>query len=494
MASRPRPRRTAWLLAPLLLALLWGGWALLTRRPDAAPPAPAPSSATAAPAGSGPLGGRDGVGDPYYPAAGASGYDALRYAIDVAWDPATRTIAGTTTLTARAAQDLGVVHVDLALAVSAATVDGRPAAVAAGPGTDRAVTAPAAIRAGETFTVVLTYSGRPDALVAADGTRPYAEAGDEMLIAGEPEASAAWFPANDHPSDPATYDVRVRVPPGRQALSVGQLVSADEDADPATATWHWALEQPASTYQTFLAVGDFALERGTDGGRPYVYAVSRRLDADARAAGLARLKTTGAVVRALEARYGPYPFGQLGGVLTAVPLPWSGMECASRPVYASAEGLREWVLVHELAHQWFGDRVALASWRDIVDNEGWATFAQWTLDVPGLNTPVDADARLVGQWGTGSTTPLADPGRENLFGAGSYGGGARALLALRNVLGAATFDRLAREWAQSEGPRSLADFRALAERVSGRDLAAFWAAWYESAAPPPKTAAYGYPG
>ncbi len=455
----------ALLLAPLSLS------ACATAGPAPVPTAvvstPAEPSPTVTPTPTVPSvptfqGGTDGLGDRYYPEAGGSGYDAKTYAIDVAWDPGKGTMAGTTTMTAVATADLRTLHVDLALAVSGAQV------------------APA------------DYAG-------PDGASPVETNGAETLIAAEPGSAPAWFPSNDHPSDPATYDIRVRVPANQAALSVGRLVSRDEDSDPATATWHWTLDRPAATYLTFLALGDFVIEETTDAGRPAVFAVSASLPATLRTGSFATLKKTGAAVTAFEKRFGTYPWGEVGGVVTNTKGKWGALECATRPVYHLAGApLPESTLVHEVAHQWFGNNVALKSWPDIVNNEGWATYAELTFAADGFPAPPDLQQRLKETWPTAADTkaggPLADPGREAMFGKRSYVGGAAALAALRNVIGAESFAAIERSWAQTQGPRSVRDFQVFVEAQSGRDLTAFWAAWYTTTTPPPQTSAYGYPG
>jgi aminopeptidase N len=443
--------------------------------------------------------GTDGLGDRYYPEAGGSGYDAKSYAIDVAWDGAKGTMAGTTTMTAVATADLRTLHVDLALAVSGAQVDGATATVAAGQGTDRIVTLPSPVRSGQTFSLKLTYAGHPADYAGPDGASPVETNGAETLIAAEPGSAPAWFPSNDHPSDPATYDIRVRVLANQAALSVGRLVSRDEDSDPATATWHWTLDRPAATYLTFLALGDFVIEETTDAGRPAVFAVSASLPAALRTGSFATLKKTGAAVTAFEKRFGTYPWGEVGGVVTNTKGKWAALECATRPVYHLAGApLPESTLVHEVAHQWFGNNVALKSWPDIVNNEGWATYAELTFSADGFPAPPDLQQRLKETWATAPDAkaggPLADPGRDAMFSKRSYVGGAAALAALRNVIGADSFATIERSWAQTQGPRSVRDFQVFVEAQSGRDLTAFWAAWYTTTTPPPQTSAFGYPG
>src|SRR5665647_1363002 len=153
-----------------------------------------------------------GVGDPYYPDAGGSGYDALSYIVDVTYDPDTGVLSGSTWVSLRTTQPLDVVHLDLMLGVSEVDVGGSKAGFSQ-RGSDLAVQLATVVglpanRAGALLNVRVTYSGRP-ADVNFAGDNPVYTGGAELLICGEPASASAWFPSNDHPSDPATYDITI---------------------------------------------------------------------------------------------------------------------------------------------------------------------------------------------------------------------------------------------------------------------------------------------
>lgn len=439
-----------------------------------------------------------GVGDPYYPDAGAAGWDARSYTVRLTLDDDLTRLDATTTITGVATRDLPEIGFDLAHAVTRATLDGHDVRVVDHGGVNRAAVPGQPIRAGEEFTLVVGYAGDPDGRLGAPGRRPVARAAGELLIAGEPEAAAAWFASNDHPSDAALFEMHVTVPAGVEALGVGRLVSEDADDNPATATWHWATDEELATYLTFLAAGEFDVRRDMRGGRPAVYAVSLLLDADARAAAFDVLRRTPDTLRELELRYGPYPFSQVGGVVVGVETAWAGLETQTRPVYnATLAASGDWpdeLLAHELAHMWFGDHVRLATWADMVNNEGWATFA--SLEVLARRDGTSLDGMLREVWEEEPAfwrAPIDDPGIDNLFGT-TYDRGGAALQALRVLIGDEVFFTMARDWAQQPGARSLADFRAFVEERTGRDLTDFWHAWYAADAAPPREASYGWPG
>jgi aminopeptidase N len=146
-------------------------------------------------------------------------------------------------------------------------------------------------------------------------------------------------------------------------------------------------------------------------------------------------------------------------------------------------------VVHELAHQWFGDSVSIATWQDIWLNEGFATFAEflWIEHVLGRDV-MEADIedryafleRLPHR-------PIADPGVDKLLAGAVYQRGGLTLHALRVEVGDDVMRDILRTYvARFTGANaSTEDFIATAEEVAGRDLSPLFDAWlYQSELPP----------
>jgi aminopeptidase N len=304
-------------------------------------------------------GGEPGLGDPYFPRAGNSGYDVDRYTIDLDLGDGDGSLTGTTTFEARATSDLAWFWFDLALDVTSVAVDGAPALTSRDGPSDVRVQPARPVREGQSFTVEVVYAGTPHEVEGEDGAPVYRR-GEEWSVLGEPEASAWWFPANDHPSDPALVEVSVRVPAGVEAVSVGRLESRDTADETGFDTWHWVASQPMATYLAFVTVGQYRLEEGVEDGRPFVHAVSEQLPERQQRAAMDRLRTSGATVRVLESMFGPYPFSELGGVVPSADLAFGALENQTRPVYdADAVTDPEFggeLLAHELAHMWLATR------------------------------------------------------------------------------------------------------------------------------------------
>ncbi|CAB4831559.1 unannotated protein [freshwater metagenome] len=148
------------------------------------------------------------------------------------------------------------------------------------------------------------------------------------------------------------------------------------------------------------------------------------------------------------------------------------------------QGPDQSLLAHELAHQWFGDAVSPQRWSDVWLNESFATYGEWMWMEHLGELTVDEMAKeaLNGRY-PGST---AHPSAQELFGYNSYEGGAVVVHALRKELGDELFFTLLQRWVAGYNgtSRTTEDFTALAEKVAGRSLSDFFAAWLYAAQTP----------
>ncbi len=439
--------------------------------------------------------GASGIGDGYFPLDGNGGYDVAHYGIHDTYRIRTGALSGWTDVRARATQDLSSFHLDLVLTPDAVSVDGRPAAYAKAGLHELTVTPAAPIARGTTFVVRVRYHGSPGRIGWA-GEKPFLRSPDETMATNEPHIAPWWFPANDHPFDKARYDVTVRVPRGSQAISNGRQVSRTTAG--GWTSWHWRMRQPMASYLAFFAAGRFRLEHGVSNGLPWTNAVSRSLSRQAQRQQLRLMRRTPGIVAWLASQFGRYPFSSTGGVVTSL---FSGfaLENQSRPTYPFLVPGHEaqTVVVHELAHQWFGDQVSVRRWRDVWLNEGFATWVEWRYDE--THGRQSAARRLRSEYAARPAgdafwkVPVSDPGAQRMFGQPVYLRGGMTLQALRQRIGTAAFQRLLRAWVRqhSYGNGNTEEFEALAERVSGKRLGGFFHAWLRSPTKPARTAANG---
>ncbi len=403
--------------------------------------------------------GAPGIGDPYFPLDGNGGYDVQHYDIDDSYDIPTEALQGQTTVTAVATQDLTRFDLDIVLTVDRVTVDGVKARFHSDPH-ELVITPATALHDGDTFVVLVTYHGDPDS-IEFDGEAPWNATDLEATATNEPHIAPWWFAANDHPTDKATYDITVSVPRGQQVISNGTLVSHKSAGKQST--WHWRMDTPIASYLAFFAAGSFAVRSGVDHGLPYTIAVSRQFGSPTQ--GLALLRKSPDVVAWLASQFGDYPFSSTGGVITDSGQGFS-LENATRPTYSGDVGLS--TVIHELAHQWFGDDVSVRRWSDIWLNEGFASFAVWKYDED--HGGEDAQQRLLrvyDEFGDGDpfwTLKIGAPGADHLFDGEVYTRGEMTLQALRHRIGETDFTNVMRTWVTDHAGAngSVKQFEALA--------------------------------
>ena len=441
-----------------------------------------------------PAPGAPGAGDSYYPDYGNGGYDVSHYDLRLKYQPKTDKLDGTATLLARTTQKLSRFNLDFALDVSEVRVNGTKAGIATSGAHELEITPAKPLAKGEDITVVVRYSGVPSK-VEVNGFTSWFRTPDGGVAANEPESAWWWFPSNDHPSDKATYDVSVAVPEGSQTLSNGVLTSQS-----TTAGWtryNWRSDKPQATYLTTLAVGRFDITEGTTGsGIPVVNGYSKDLGKATAAAARASVERTAEVTDWLEGVFGPYPFSAVGGYVPNADAGFA-LETETRPFYGRKnfdDGASVPVVVHELAHQWYGDSVSVREWRDIWLNEGFASYASWLwsedqgegtaqelADYAYSSHPADDEF-----W----TVKPADPGPENQFHDAVYDRGAMALQALRNKIGDKDFFAVLKGWPAKHagGNATVREFVNYAEKVSGKPLGGLFETWLYQPSKPAKSA------
>jgi aminopeptidase N len=317
----------------------------------------------------------------------------------------------------------------------------------------------------------------------------------------EPNVASTWFPVSDHPSDKATYTFRVSVPKGLGVVANGRLMYQTDQRD--SSLWVWNEPLPMASYLVTADIGHWLVKQGrTPGGIPEYVAVDPVLP-DVTVNNPDGTKTTKSALDffydySAEAAdlwsqtFGPYPFDVVGAI--ADNATYNGqalgfsLETQTKPVYSAVRNSS--TIAHELAHQWFGDSVSVASWNDIWLNEGFASFAQYLWgEHLGTQSGHDAFMNAYDDHAARSSfwkLIVADPGRDTMFDSAVYDRGAMTLQALREKIGDDTFFTLLRTWAATHryGNGTTAQFIALAERSSGLDLTSFFRVWLYTPAKP----------
>ncbi|KUJ65636.1 metallopeptidase [Streptomyces albus subsp. albus] len=418
-----------------------------------------------------------GVGDPYFPLAGNGGYHVAHYDLNLRYDPHGRHLDGRAVLTARATERLTSFNLDLkGLKITGLTVD-RVTADYRRDGQELVVTPRTALRKGRTFRVAVTYSGTPKPVTDPDGSPDgWLTTDDGAFVAGEPQGAMTWFPVNNHPKDKSSYDFTLTVPQGHTAVANG--VYLGKRTAHGRTTFRWRQSEPMAAYLATATVGTFKVEQYTTRDGIKVYNAVDPREANASAPVLKKLPS----VLEWESRlFGRYPFRAAGAIVDHAPNVGYALETQGRPIYPSAPDVS--TLVHESAHQWFGDSVSVTSWKDIWLNEGFASYAEWLYSEQhgGESAQKSFDALYARPasdelW----AYPPGNPGSgANIFGTPVYARGAMALHELRTAVGDRAFFRILRTWAAQHrhGHGTTAQFTALAERESGKDVSKLIHTW-----------------
>ncbi|WP_199783243.1 M1 family metallopeptidase [Streptomyces alboniger] len=450
------------------------------------------SQAAQAPTGK-PSPGASGLGDPMFPLDGNGGYRVDRYYLDFDWQAPRTPFEATTTIRATSTQALSRFNLDFAgNTLHTVTVNGSKAG-ASREGDELTVTPKSPLHAGRSFTVKVTYTADPaqtrhrDDAIEDYGWIPTP---DGTVVYPQPNGARLIFPANDHPSLRAPITFRITTPKDRTAVANGKLVSRTS-APGDRVRWTYDSEQPLSTQLVQLAVGDFRLvDSEGPGGLPLRDVVpSALVEPTAEYRGL-----TPGHLKWLEEKLGPYPFNRYGILVGDTDL-GVALETQTLSLVPKADLLGTKVdaernMVHELAHQWFGDSVALESWSDLWVSEGHARFYERLYSEAHGGDSFEAAMRAAyaahDQWRKDFGAP-AEPTEPNLFKRMRYDGSALVLYALRERVGEETFQRIERAWVSGfkGSTAGTQDFIDLASKVAGEDLEGFLRPWlYGSKTPP----------
>ncbi|WP_307821607.1 M1 family metallopeptidase [Streptomyces coffeae] len=436
------------------------------------------SGSEAPPGAHGAKPGAAGVGDRLFPKMGNGGYDVTDYRLKLDYTRRSKHLKGTATITARATSALSSFHLDFAgLHVRKATVNGRTAETKR-QGTELVLTPAADLPKGRAFTTTVVYDGKPKTIKDPDGSEEgWITTDDGAVGLGEPTGSMAWFPGNHHPSDKARYDITMTVPKGLSAVSNGELKQRRTNGSRTTFRWHSG--EPMASYLATVAIGRFDVHKTTHGGLPQYVAVDPHLAGQSTKVP----DQVGEVIDWENKTFGRYPFSSTGAIVDRLSGLGYALETQTKPYFPFAPD--EILLVHELAHQWFGNSVTPRTWKDMWLNEGFATYAEWLWEEQHDGRSTDrtfrdfydgTDDESDGIW---DFPPADPPSAARVSDSPVYGRGAMVLHKLRRAVGDKAFFTIVRTWVKEHrhGNADTKQFIALSERISGKDLTKLYDVW-----------------
>lgn len=419
--------------------------------------------------------------DPYIPERGDGGYDVLHYDLDLKYSISSNRLDGRARITIRPTEPLRRVGLDLSgLRVTKATVGGRPARWQ--QRRDKLRIEPAsALATGLAVDIDIRYDGNPAPTPSVWGPVGWEELTDGVLVAAQPSGASTWFPCNDLARLKATFRVRVTTSSTYRVLVSGTLRS--QRSSGSTTTWDYEQVEPTSTYLMAVNIGRYD-EFAVDGSFPQITAAVEPANRVAFGVAFAGLRD---MMSLFVDRFGPYPFA---APFTIVLCP----EPLEMPIEAQGQAMfgtnhlspqHHRLIPHELAHQWFGNSLTAATWRDIWLHEGFACYAEWIWSEASGGPPTAELART--HHGRLAKLPedliVGDPGPADMFDDRVYKRGALTLHAVREVLGDDAFFDLLRRWTATYRHRVVCsrDFETMAAAAAGRPLDTLFDAWLRRA-------------
>ena len=420
----------------------------------------------------------------YVPGTPNSGYGVDSYDLDLRYRVATNRLEGTAVITATSSAELRRFTLDLSrLQVSKVKLRGARTTRFTQTANKLTVIPAAPLPADTQFELTVEYAGAPVSRPSPWGPVGWEELEDGVLVAAQPNGAPSWFPCNDDVADKASYSIRVAAEQAYTVVCNGML--AETRLVGGRRHWHYVQEEPTASYLATLQIGRYERVPVTFGTVPGVLAYP----APIRDRVLAGFAPVSAMMTTFEELFGPYPFGSYTVVVTADDLEIP-LESQALATFGAnhADGSAERLIAHELAHQWFGNSVGLAAWKDIWLNEGFACYAEWLWSERKGGPTADTLARQFRRQLVSLPTELVlgDPGPALMFDDRVYKRGALTLHALRLTLGDGPFFDLLRAWTAQYrlATATTDDFRSLAAAFADRPLDALFDSWLHEAAVP----------
>jgi aminopeptidase N len=348
-------------------------------------------------------------------------------------------------------------------------------------------------RAGSRLDVTVEYQGRP-ATGLRIGPNKF---GDRTFFSDNwPNRARNWLPTIDHPYEKAMNEFVVTAPAHYQVVSNGVRIEETDGPD-GTRTTHWKQSVPIAPWLYVLGVARFAVQHVDDfEGKPiqtWVYPQDRD-------AGFYDFAVPTRQVMEFYSDYvGPYAYEKLANITS--PATGGGMEAATAIMYGensvTGERTTRWrnVIIHEIAHQWFGNAVTELDWDDVWLSEGFATY--FTLlfiehaygrdeFVAGLRSSAD---RVFSQYDDDPGYRIVHDDLDDMSrvtSGATYQKGSWVLHMLRGRMGDEAFWRGIRSYyaAYMNGNATTTDFRVVMEEASGQDLETFFQQWLYSGGNP----------
>ena len=415
---------------------------------------------------------------------GDENIDVTYYKLDIAIDYASQNISGDITISAKSLIS-GMISFTLdlqnALTINSINTGGSNLAFSHDNNLIN-ITLDKTYNLDEEFTVIVNYSGTPGS--SGFGSFEFSSHNGVPAIwtLSEPYGASDWWPCKDTPADKAdSVDVWITVDDEFKAVSNGTLEEIVDNG--ATLTYKWHSKYPIAQYLISLAITNYDLYENifnykNESMTLYHYIYPENLNSST----IIQLDRTVDMLEIFSDAYGIYPF--IDEKYGHAQFGWGGgME---HQTISSMGSFGEGLVAHELAHQWFGDKITCKDWHHIWLNEGFATYSEAVFQEAAYGK-AEYDSEIASdmnraKYAIGSIYVQDISSVNEIFNsARSYSKGGLVLHMLRGIVGKDIFFDILKTYVADStlayGVAVTEDFQRVAEEVSGIDLGYFFSEW-----------------
>ena len=412
-------------------------------------------------------------------------YDVQNYNIALSIDFDNQLIYGDTKITAVSeTADLSTINLDLTVLTVDAVLRGSDTLTYAYTDPVLSVNLGRSYAVGDTFQVRVIYHGHPGNEGTGgfggfwfDGAPLMAYQMGVGIKASPPSMGKYWFPCWDWPCDKATADYSITIAgTGKKVVCNGILVSVTVDSLHNTTTYKWSETHEIPPHLMSVAARRYTEQ--VDSTYSWIHYWVYPPDADNAKIHFQNVHT---MIDGFIQRYGPYPFSKFG-YAEATKGDMEHQTCVTHnAMTVRPDHSYDWLLAHEMSHQWWGDCVSVNDWRDIWLSEGFATYSEAIFQEYAYGAAAYRDymqTNLMGPvFASGENFPIYDP--DYLWGTTIYEKGGCVLHMLRHVVGDSTFFAALAAYRQAHeyGNAVTSQFQDAVETVSGQDLDWFFNEW-----------------
>ena len=417
-------------------------------------------------------------------------YDLKYQRLELNLDPAQQFVSGTVTSHFVPNQNISSIYFDLSnvLSVSEVKYHGANLAFTQLSTKEVKIDFPANIPAATLDSLSIKYSGAPDTSGSAgDAFTVSTQGGTPVLFTlSEPYGAQEWFPTKQSLNDKIEkVDIKINTPSQYNVASNGKLISETSLAGSRKLTF-WQTNYPIPAYLIALGITNYTKLNDTMGTPPFPFVNYLYPSTAANSTTMSNINWTKTVMNTFEEYFGPYPYrNEKYGHMQ---FGWGGgME------HATMSSMGAWgrgIIAHELAHQWFGDKVTCGAWNDIWLNEGFATFGEHVANEKLLMTNSQFLSYLNSEMSyitgsTGGSVYVADGNLGNtgtiFSGRLTYSKGGYVVRMLKWILGDEAFYAAIKDYHSrpelAYGYAKTADLKNSLLQSTGKDFTEFFNDW-----------------